>query len=218
MAENSRSGSVSRCASGGHATRSPAGWAARRWPLARSRRVRAHLGVIGPLPSYRGLGRQVFDPLPVQLPAGRCHRCRRKPIGSWTPRPWARANLRGSDPRKAVLESADSLLRIQYTDRTVITVAGEIDLHACPALMDTTSVIPPDGKALHLEMSGVTFMDSSGLNHLLQLHLRLLVEGRQLVIAGLQDQPTQVLLLTGAYDALVTRSADTPGTASFGLA
>ncbi|MFF9394983.1 STAS domain-containing protein [Streptomyces griseoluteus] len=98
----------------------------------------------------------------------------------------------------------------QFTDRTVITVAGEIDLHTCPVLMDATSVIPPDGKALHLEMSGVSFMDSSGLNLLLQLHLRFLAEGRQLVIAGLQGQPTQVLLLTGAYDVLVPRSADAP--------
>ncbi|MFJ6907286.1 STAS domain-containing protein [Streptomyces griseoluteus] len=98
----------------------------------------------------------------------------------------------------------------QYTDRDVITVAGEIDLHTCPALMDATSAVPPDGKALHLEMSGVSFMDSSGLNLLLRLHHRLRAEGRHLVIAGLQDQPTQVLLLTGAYDVLIPRAADAP--------
>ncbi|MFD8807233.1 STAS domain-containing protein [Streptomyces sp. NPDC059597] len=106
----------------------------------------------------------------------------------------------------------------QYHDRTVITVAGEMDLHTCPALRDATSVIPPDDKALHLEMSGVSFMDSSGINLLLQLHLRLLGEGRQLVIDGLRDQPTQVLLLTGAYDVLVPSSAAAPDTAGFGPA
>ncbi|MGW5046986.1 STAS domain-containing protein [Streptomyces griseoluteus] len=106
----------------------------------------------------------------------------------------------------------------QYPDRTVITVAGEMDLHTCPTLMDAISVIPPDRRALRLEMSGVSFMDSSGLNLLLQLHHRLLAGGRQLVIVGLQEQPTQVLLLTGAYDVLFPSSADEPDTASFGPA
>ncbi|MBL1087467.1 STAS domain-containing protein [Streptomyces actinomycinicus] len=102
----------------------------------------------------------------------------------------------------------------QYTDRTVITVAGEIDLHTCPALAKAAGAVPRGGTALHLEMSGVSFMDSSGLNLLLQLRQRLLAEGGQLVVVGLQDQPAQVLRLTGAYDLLVAGPADTADVAA----
>ncbi|MFI8194841.1 STAS domain-containing protein [Streptomyces sp. NPDC085946] len=91
----------------------------------------------------------------------------------------------------------------QHTDRTVLTVAGEMDLASCPALKEATLVIPLDGKTLHLEMSGVSFMDSSGLNLLIKLRRRLVAEGGQLLVTGLQHQPASVLRLTGA-DALLT--------------
>ncbi|TQE32832.1 STAS domain-containing protein [Streptomyces ipomoeae] len=38
-------------------------------------------------------------------------------------------------------------------------------------------------------MSGVSFMDSVGLNLLLKLRRRLLAEGGQLLVTGLQSQP-----------------------------
>ncbi|MEU0009382.1 STAS domain-containing protein [Streptomyces sp. NPDC006314] len=94
----------------------------------------------------------------------------------------------------------------QHSDRTVITVAGEIDLASCPALEDATLVIPLDGKTLHLEMSGVSFMDSTGLNLLLKLRRRLLAEGGQLLITGLQTQTASVLRLTET-DTLLTPDA-----------
>ncbi|MFJ3234267.1 STAS domain-containing protein [Streptomyces sp. NPDC086787] len=97
----------------------------------------------------------------------------------------------------------------QDADRTVITVAGEMGLDTCPTLARATLAIPL-GRTLHLEMSGVSFMDSRGLNLLLQQRRRFLAEGGQLTAADLQDQPVQVLRLTGAYDLLV------PGTTSTG--
>ncbi|MEU8587476.1 STAS domain-containing protein [Streptomyces sp. NPDC048664] len=98
----------------------------------------------------------------------------------------------------------------QYADRTVITVAGEMDLHTCPALAQATLVIPLNGKTLHLEMSGVTFMDSSGLNFLLQLRRRLLADDGQLALSGLRGHPARVLHLTGAYDLLVPGDTGAP--------
>ncbi|MFE5405228.1 STAS domain-containing protein [Streptomyces sp. NPDC056580] len=93
-------------------------------------------------------------------------------------------------------------------ERTVITVAGELDLETCPALAQAAFVEPLGGLTLHLEMSGVSFMDSSGLNLLLQLHQRLDAEGGRLLVSGLQDQPTRVLYLTGAYDLLVADTTE----------
>ncbi|MEV5439572.1 STAS domain-containing protein [Streptomyces sp. NPDC052682] len=94
----------------------------------------------------------------------------------------------------------------QHADRTVVTVAGEMDLDSCPALEEATLVIPLAGKTLHLEMSGVSFMDSVGLNLLLNLRRRLLAEGGRLLITDLQTQPASVLRLTET-DALLTPDA-----------
>jgi anti-anti-sigma factor len=94
----------------------------------------------------------------------------------------------------------------QHADHTVVTVAGEIDLASCSALEEATLVIPRDGKTLHLEMSGVSFMDSAGLNLLLKLRRRLLAEGSRLLVTGLQSQPASVLRLTET-DTLLTPDA-----------
>ncbi|MFJ3766279.1 STAS domain-containing protein [Streptomyces sp. NPDC090082] len=85
---------------------------------------------------------------------------------------------------------------------TVITVAGELDLTSCPALEDATCFALADGSSLRLDMSGVTFMDSSGLNLLLTLRRRLIADGNRLELTGVGEAPMRVLTLTGA-DALL---------------
>ncbi|GEK00351.1 STAS domain-containing protein [Streptomyces sp. ATE26] len=96
----------------------------------------------------------------------------------------------------------------RHPEHTVITVAGELDLETCPVLAQAAFAEPLGGMTLHLELSGVSFMDSSGLNLLLQLHQRLDGEGGRLLVSGLQDQPARVLHLTGAYAVLVADTAE----------
>ncbi|MEU7060902.1 STAS domain-containing protein [Streptomyces sp. NPDC046197] len=84
----------------------------------------------------------------------------------------------------------------QHTDRTVITVCGEMDLQTCPGLAQAASGVPVGGKPLHLDLSGVSFMDSSGLNLLLHLRRRLQAEGALLAVTGLQPQPARLLQIT----------------------
>jgi anti-anti-sigma factor len=100
----------------------------------------------------------------------------------------------------------------QHPDRTVITVRGEMDLQTCPKLARAAAVIPLRGKPLHLDLSGVPFMDSSGLNLLVSLRLRLDAEGGRLALTGLQPQPTRVLQITGAYDLFTADTTTADGT------
>ncbi|MES9520745.1 STAS domain-containing protein [Streptomyces capoamus] len=95
----------------------------------------------------------------------------------------------------------------QHPDRAVITVCGEMDLETCPELAQAASVIALDSKPLYLDLSGVSFMDSSGLNVLLLLHQRLHGEGSRLALTGLQPHVDRLLQVTGTYALF---SADIP--------
>ncbi|MFE7511294.1 STAS domain-containing protein [Streptomyces sp. NPDC057540] len=88
---------------------------------------------------------------------------------------------------------------------TVITVAGELDLASCPALEDATCLALADDAPLRLDMSGVTFMDSSGRNLLLILRRRLMDGGSRLELTGVREALMRVLALTGA-DAVLPAS------------
>src|SRR5688572_25264265 len=85
----------------------------------------------------------------------------------------------------------------------VITVSGEIDLGSRAALEEATRATPPAGAPLCLDMSEVTFMDSSGLNLLLFLHRRLAAAGSSLLLTGIQGGPMRLLTLTGADTILL---------------
>lgn len=98
----------------------------------------------------------------------------------------------------------------QYADRTVITAAGDIDFHTCPTLHQAVLAVPPGGTA-QIDLSGVTFMDSSGLNLLLQLRKRLLAEGGGILVTSLQPAVEYMLRLTETYALL---AADPDGKAA----
>lgn len=85
---------------------------------------------------------------------------------------------------------------------TLITVTGELDLLTLPAVEDAAVAVPFGGKVLHVDLSGVSFMDSSGLNLLLRLRRRMREESGCLVVSGLQEQPAGLLRLTETYELL----------------
>jgi anti-anti-sigma factor len=99
----------------------------------------------------------------------------------------------------------------QHPDRTVITVRGEIDLQTCPQLAQAAFIIPLGGKPLYLDLAGVSFMDSSGLNLLVLLRRRLQAEGGRLAVTGLQPQPARLLQITGAYDLFAVDTTTAEG-------
>ncbi|MFI8287566.1 anti-sigma factor antagonist [Streptomyces sp. ms191] len=96
-------------------------------------------------------------------------------------------------------------------DITLMALSGEMDLASCPALEQATLVTPARRGTLHMDLSGVTFMDSSGVNLLLRLRRRLLADGGRLLVTGLREQPSDVLHVTGVDTLLDTdRTARLP--------
>jgi anti-anti-sigma factor len=94
------------------------------------------------------------------------------------------------------------------TDRTgetvVVTLAGEFDMGATFWLEPELERLTRDGepRTLVVDMSGVTFMDSTALGLLLATQQRLQADGIALLVAKPSRAVGRMLELTGAGDAL----------------
>ncbi len=92
-----------------------------------------------------------------------------------------------------------------------VAVVGELDLATIPELRDLLEerlVTPPE--ALVLDLSDVSFMDSSGLRALIELDQRSRAEGWGLsLIAPSHEAANIVLRMSGAAEALPF--IETPG-------
>jgi anti-anti-sigma factor len=103
-------------------------------------------------------------------------------------------------------------------DRAVVTVIGEVDLesasqlgdHALEALRDVSPNVA-------LDLSGVTFMDSTGLKVLLSIQRRADLASGSFAIAGATRPVLKILALTGLdqtfaiYESLDELLAAPPG-------
>ena len=88
-----------------------------------------------------------------------------------------------------------------YTTRhngtAVVSVRGEVDAYTAPHLSETLdAAIAELPKKLVIDLSSVTFLDSTGLNVLVQTHKRLKPIAGSIVVRGANDQVYKVLELT----------------------
>ena len=81
-------------------------------------------------------------------------------------------------------------------DRTVVSVRGEIDAATCDELASALTAATRSETGLEIDVSGVTFIDSSGLRTLVlaQQHLG---DARKLVVRGPDATFKRLLGITG---------------------
>ena len=88
--------------------------------------------------------------------------------------------------------------RMSQGDHTVISVAGEIDLYTAPKLQaELAAALTADPARLIVDMSGVDFCDSTGINVLLAAHRHARERGGELQLAGPGSATRKVLQVTG---------------------
>lgn len=107
----------------------------------------------------------------------------------------------------------------RVADRAVVTVIGEVDLESASQLGDHALVamqdVCPD---VALDLSGVTFMDSTGLKVLLSIQRRADLASGSFAIAGATRPVRKILSLTGLdqtfhiFDSMDELLAVPPGT------
>jgi RND superfamily putative drug exporter len=82
--------------------------------------------------------------------------------------------------------------------RTVVRVAGELDLATAQQLRDALSAVEDDEQTLVLDLRELEFLDSIGIGELLAAHRRAHAAGRHLVLLKSASTPiAQVLATTG---------------------
>lgn len=86
-------------------------------------------------------------------------------------------------------------------ERTVILPFGEIDLATVP---DLSAALDDAGSAelVELDLTHVTFLDSSGLQAILQAHEAARVAGREFRLTGATPTTRRLLRLTGVADVI----------------
>lgn len=86
--------------------------------------------------------------------------------------------------------------------RTRLHVAGELDAHTAPEFADAFDDVA-DGAAVELDLTDVSFLDSSGLAALLEARRRLDSAGGSLVVTAASPAVARLLELTGVSEHLM---------------
>lgn len=95
----------------------------------------------------------------------------------------------------------------------MLRLARDLDFNTFGLLEAPLQTLQMDGRSdLVVDLSGVGFIDSTGLRIVLDAHGRALVRGRTVLIRGASDQARNLFALTGT-DQELTIEADL-GTAS----
>jgi anti-sigma B factor antagonist len=80
---------------------------------------------------------------------------------------------------------------------TVLAVGGDVDLHTAPQLRDRIRTLVDEGtRRLVVDMTGVEFLDSTGLGTLLGSRKQLVALDGRLALAGLSDHVLKVFEIT----------------------
>lgn len=98
------------------------------------------------------------------------------------------------------VDENDGLLTVEVQpddSDVIIVVAGELDPHTAPRFEDALrEALGAEPGRVVLELSGVTFMDSSGLRVVLAAHEDLAARGIQVVLRSPSDPVRRLLEIT----------------------
>lgn len=106
-------------------------------------------------------------------------------------------------------------LACEILDRSArITVTGDVDFGHAARLLNTASDLltaHPGVQDLHLDFTGLTFLDSTGLSALLQMHRHASELGVRLHLDNRPAHLDRVLDITGLLEHLTTDACGPPG-------
>jgi anti-sigma B factor antagonist len=101
---------------------------------------------------------------------------------------------------------SDTGVRLEITEAPEgFALKGEIDAHTAPELAAHLEPLPGDAGDVVLDVSGIEFIDSSGLRVLIDAHRRAGDAGRRLVISRPSAAVRRLFEISGLLDHLVVQ-------------
>lgn len=87
------------------------------------------------------------------------------------------------------------------TDGRKVTTVGVIDAHTAKALLERLRALGRDDD-IHLDLTGIEFIDSSGLRTIVIVHQELETAGHELRLHGVSEAADRIVEITGLADHL----------------
>ena len=95
-------------------------------------------------------------------------------------------------------------------DRAIVEVRGELDVATGPTLCDAISALTRDGLAgVVIDLDEVTFIDSRGLNAMLESHRQVTEHDMTLRVVNLQPAVERLFRISGVDAVLLDGDAPT---------
>lgn len=82
----------------------------------------------------------------------------------------------------------------------LVTVVGEVDADNCADFGSLLLTAPSEGELVHLDLSGLSFIDSSGISELVRVGDEFSSRGQALKIKNPSDAVRRVLDITGLLE------------------
>lgn len=99
-------------------------------------------------------------------------------------------------------------MTVQRADRAArVDLEGEMDMAAVDPFSRGISQLEDEDRDILVDLRGLTFLDSSGLHQLVELHERSMKAGRTVEIVGTPNRLTKLFELT-ALGYLITSETD----------
>jgi anti-anti-sigma factor len=105
------------------------------------------------------------------------------------------------------LSGTDALLQFRFASNgtaETLYVRGELDISSAPSFERAAAdALDGQGGAFHVDLSGLTFMDSTGARSLVRVHERVGRIGRDLVVVR-PTRPVRLVLELLGLDQVIT--------------
>ena len=107
------------------------------------------------------------------------------------------------------METPFKCVTTTLADGHLVTVHGEVDLLTAPQLAETLAQFA--NGTIRVDISAVTFLDSSGLHALLAAHRYVTRAGRRMIVCGPLDPTVQQMFeITGLDDVFEIHESTRP--------
>ncbi|MEU6380101.1 STAS domain-containing protein [Streptomyces sp. NPDC046909] len=99
---------------------------------------------------------------------------------------------------------------VGVNEHVAVRLAGELDMHALPALVNTLPQVDAYSGRIALDLGRVTFCDSAGASALLAFSRHLSAQGRAVSVERVHSSVLRVLRMTGHIDQLRLERGSAP--------